>query len=417
MGKLYKALRGTLADRCGASAVTFAMVLPVLLLVVGGALDLGQALTQRGRLQAAIDKAALAAARELGLSDARRENVPEVVRAMVLTALAANGSAGALATLETVVRDDPLEVEVTARQATRPVFGSLGIGAIDLDVTAVARIVGRPNVCVLALDPKEPMAIWLVRSARLTGNGCSVFSNSTSSSSIVVRDNAQLAAQVVCSAGGVVAAGSISPAPLADCPTFDDPLASRAEPSVAVCDFKDVKIDSKTVTLQPGVYCGGLTIQGTAEVTLAPGVYSIKGKPLMLSGSARLVGDGVTFYLDSTAWLFFGPESSVKLKASKSGPLAGLLFFGSRQQSTLLTHTILSRSAQELVGTVYLPRNSLVIDGDAGVGGESAYTAIVARRLVLLNGPHLVLNANYDLTDVPVPHGIRGASQPVSLVK
>ena len=97
--------------------------------------------------------------------------------------------------------------------------------------------------------------------------------------------------------------------------------------------------------------------------------------------------------------------------------MAGLLFFGSRSQSKLLINTILSSNAQKMLGTLYLPNTSLVVESLARVGGESAYTAIVARRLVLLDNPHLVLNSNYGDTDVPVPDGIKGAGQPVMLVK
>ena len=37
--------------------------------------------------------------------------------------------------------------------------------------------------------------------------------------------------------------------------------------------------------------------------------------------------------------------------------------------------------------------------------------------MTLYGGPNLVLNTNYDITDVPVPEGIRGAAQPVALVR
>ena len=70
-----------------------------------------------------------------------------------------------------------------------------------------------------------------------------------------------------------------------------------------------------------------------------------------------------------------------------------------------------------LLGTLYLSRGRLHIDANNPIADKSAYTAIVARQLSLYGGPHLVLNANYDLTNVPVPEGVRGAGQPVSLVK
>jgi hypothetical protein len=80
-------------------------------------------------------------------------------------------------------------------------------------------------------------------------------------------------------------------------------------------------------------------------------------------------------------------------------------------------HQILSDDARNLLGTIYLPRGRLNVDANSPIADKSAYTAIVARKISLYGGPHLVLNSNYDETDVPVPEGIRGAAQPVSLVK
>ncbi len=48
---------------------------------------------------------------------------------------------------------------------------------------------------------------------------------------------------------------------------------------------------------------------------------------------------------------------------------------------------------------------------------NSAYTAIVARTLEVEDGPTVVLNTDYDLTNVPVPEGIRGTGEPVKLTE
>jgi hypothetical protein len=115
--------------------------------------------------------------------------------------------------------------------------------------------------------------------------------------------------------------------------------------------------------------------------------------------------------------LTFERASSIDLTAPSSGPMAGLLMFEARSQPTAAVHRILSDDARNLLGTIYLSRGRLHVDATRPVADRSAYTAIVARMLTLYGGPHLVLNANYELTDVPVPDGIRGANQPVNLVK
>ena len=97
--------------------------------------------------------------------------------------------------------------------------------------------------------------------------------------------------------------------------------------------------------------------------------------------------------------------------------MAGLLIFASRSGAAGNKHRIQSKNAQKLVGTIYAPTGELSIDGDANVGNLSAYTAIVVEKLVLFGGPHVKLNTNYSDTDVPVPDGIKGAGQPISLVE
>jgi hypothetical protein len=401
-------------DCSGAIAPIFALALPAVVLMIGVGLELALKTAQQSQLQRAVDAAALAAGKELGLSASRREAIPAVVETMVLEQF--RGKGARKPEIRTKVSENPLQVEVQVRaKSERTLIRALGLQDSDLEASAVASIVGQTNVCVLALEDSEPGAIWMVKKSRMTGENCAIFSNSASSIGLAVRDGAVLKATTVCSAGGIEMGGTISPAGVTDCPTFEDPLASRPEPVVGACQFNNTQIEDATVTLTPGVYCGGLAIKGTSKVTLEPGTYIIQDGLFRLTDTASLQGDGAGFFLGKAALLFFGPETSIDLYGAKEGPLAGLLLFGSRSQSKLLTHTILSKNAQNLVGTIYLPRNSFIVDGDADVGGSSAYTAIVARRVVLLNGPNLMLHANYDDTDVPVPAGLRGAVQPVAL--
>lgn len=67
---------------------------------------------------------------------------------------------------------------------------------------------------------------------------------------------------------------------------------------------------------------------------------------------------------------------------------------------------IKSQKARNLLGTIYLPNGNLIIDTNNKIAEDSAYTAIVARRLILRNKPDLVLNTDYSSTTVPVPQGV-----------
>jgi hypothetical protein len=52
-----------------------------------------------------------------------------------------------------------------------------------------------------------------------------------------------------------------------------------------------------TITLQPGVYCGGVQFSGKVTVTFAPGLFVIKDGLLQASGGTSFTGNGVSFFL------------------------------------------------------------------------------------------------------------------------
>jgi hypothetical protein len=408
-------------DARGSIAINGAIALSVVMLLIGSGLDYGQATNQRSKLQTAVDTAAFAAARELGMSDAKRENVSAIVEAVIAGVIKSQvtGTIGSPA-LETVVRDQPLEVEVTARQMTTPFFGNaFGLAPRMLKVQAVARIVGRPNICVLALDGSANGAISLEKNARVTGQNCAVYSNSLSTNAIKSKNSAVLSASLICAAGGKDGApGNFTPAPLTDCPTFEDPLAGRPEPSVGNCVSQTPVVVTSRRTLNPGTYCGGLEIGSGADVTLQPGIYIIKDGPFKVLDGGRVTGSGVGLFLTGdNSLLNIARVSSIDLEAPTSGPMAGLLMFEARNQSNAAIHKILSDDARNLLGTIYLSRGRLHVDANNPIADKSAYTAIIARVLTLYGGPNLVLNSNYHMTEVPVPEGIRGAAQPIALVK
>lgn len=407
-------------DSSGTIAVVFAVVVSVLALIMGGSVDYARYVSSRAALQAAADAASLAAAREISLSDHRKDNLAHVAQSVAEKYIASQKKPfdGGKPSVKALVRKNPTEVEVNIKHDFTAAFGKVfSFGDQAIKVQSIARLVGTPNVCVLALDDSEPGAIQVQLLSRMKGNNCAVFSNSTSTAGISVQPTAKLKAGTICSAGGAIGRTAMSPDPHLDCPQFEDPLAARVEPPVGSCDYNNHIILNRNVTLNPGVFCGGLQVTGLSDVTLEPGVYIIKGGLFSVSGLSRVSGDGVTIFLDQSATLLFGPTTTISLSASTSGPLAGLLLFASRQPSELISHTILSRGAQRLVGTIYMPSNTLVVDGSANVGSESAYTAIVARRVLLLNSPNVVLNSDYGNTDVPVPEGIKSAGQPARLVK
>ena len=402
-------------DRLGSVAFLFAMMLPILLVISASTIDYAMLIRQKAWLQAVVDKAAMAAAKELSLSDTKRENVPAVVAAVVGRMVEAHDAKYPQPALDVVVKTDPLGVEVNAKQTAQAVVGGIfGMDPGAISVRTVARVVGSPNICVLALNESSNGTLSLEQNAQVTGDNCAVYSNSRHNIGIKTKNSARLTATTICSAGGVQGGSTnFNPPPIVDCPQFEDPLASRSGPPVGSCEPTTL-ITADTV-LSPGTYCG-LEIRNGANVELIAGDYVILGAPLLVTDGATLRGKGVGLYFTGAGAKFdFEGSSTISLEAPTSGPLAGLLIFS--DPSVDARNTIYSENAQVMVGTIYVPKGELRVDGAADVGSASAYTAIVAEKLRLYGGPHIRLNTNYDQTDVPVPNGIKGAGQPVRLVE
>ena len=420
---LQTMVRGFAAWRrnvAGGIVVSFALILPVLLGIIGLAADYGMMTKVRSELQDAADAAAMAGAREIPLAMSNAKQVASAVRAFAAYRLTQNSSASnaQLAaqrlTLTVDVVGDFSAVKVTISEQWSPFFLHFVEPTVTpITVSSQARFVGRNNICVLGLSGTGT-AVYIDKNGRLTGNNCGVFANSIGSSGLRVDSGAILKSTINCSSGGASVSGSVTPSAITDCPVVADPLAKRQPPSFGGCDYNGTIINGSTVTLQPGVYCGGLSLQGNSVVTLNPGVYVIKDGGLSTSGQASLTGVGAGFFITGKASpVVFGSSTHISLTAPKDGPMAGLLFFEDPALTVKLKHKITSDDARVLLGTMYFPVGGLVIDAKQPVADQSAYTAIVAQTLELNSGPNLILNSNYSTTNVPVPAGIAGSSQVV----
>jgi hypothetical protein len=435
-----------LTDDRGNVAITFALLAPALLAAAGGAVDFQSIRNQREALQHAADSLATRGAREFLLENATASQIRGLVEA---TAEAQYEETLGAFTLE--VKAVAREKTVTANivQPARKGFLLHNVPAysqpISVTATAVAR--GSSNVCVIALEQKAEAAIRADASAQLDAAKCSILSNSTSSRGVEAAGFSKLKASLICSAGGARGASfNFEPTALTDCPVYDDPLKERLEPAVGACDHhnlvlgdagalsglvghtlttaislldgsdEDTLIGYTRFDLQPGVYCGGVRIRADADVHLEPGVYVFKNGALEVELGGRIFGKGVGLFFTGDGAVFnFKPQSIVHLTAPTEGIMAGMLMMENRGRKATETYSILSANARMLLGTIYLPNGRLRVDSIMPIADASAYTAIVARYLRMSGSPRLVLNANYSMTDVPVPEGIGAAGGQVYL--
>lgn len=390
----------------------FALALPALLALAGLAVDFAKMSLVAARLQSISDAAALAAARELSLPNAEISQIKSIVANNIAVH---SGDTREPVSNKVDVDYQKQQVRVELEQAWVPFFAHfLDATVTPIKARSVARLLSATTkTCVLSLDPAGSQAIYLDKNAVITARDCGIYANSTSSQAIRLDGQTKIRASIICAVGGIKTynSGAADPEPLSDCPEIPDPLALRSPPPVGGCGPNiDVTIKTGQVPLEPGVYCDGLTIAGNAEVTLSEGVYIIKDGPLKIGNDAVIKGENVGFYLvGDAATIRCTGNAAVELSGRKTGEMAGLLIFEDRAAPLGQEHTISCANASVLTGTIYLPRGKLSVNPNASVAAESAYTAIIAYQIELNEGPDLVLNADYNATDVPVPAGLKSA--------
>jgi Flp pilus assembly protein TadG len=431
-------------DTRGGTTLVFALLLPALAMVASAVVEYTALSYRRLQLQSAVDSGSMSGASLLKLANADGTNVESITRATVQKAIAKSDNRQATITIALDAKN--ATVDVTVEEAVPSLMGQmLTLPSRSVRVHAQAQLVGSTRLCLLTLDPAARGALHLEKSAQLSAPDCSIIVNSKDTAAIQGENKASVSAQGICTAGGYSGAKSnFSPLPQKDCPPFEDPLKDAPAPFVSntcasVPSFAGpgkgkgpggpaagANAVDATVTLDPGTYCGGLHISGSASVVLRAGVYVIKDGPLVVDGKASVSGQNVGFYfVGDAAGLRFDKDTTISLTAPREGAMAGLLMAETPSVSApvppppgpkgpaptppggatkpLREYRIISNNARTMLGTIYLPAGRLIIDSDKAVADQSAYTVIVAQQLDLYDGPNLVLNANYATTDVPVP--------------
>ena len=413
-----------LRDKRGSAMTLFAVSTGLAIGMAGLAVDASYLYAMQNQLQVAADTAAVAAVTRLpNVNDVGTEAIafadanmdPNNHNGHVLTA--GNVKTGNWDSDTRTFNDGgaPVNaVQVTVRRSQangNPVnlfFGQLlGFNSIDMAAQAIAAAGGGSPPCLVSLDPTIQGGVSLDSNASITANGCTVQVNSSDPAALEADSNSSITADSICVNGDYTGTGTYSPSPNTNCAPIADPLGAVAPPPFSGCDYTNTYLDNANVTLFPGVYCGGLHIDGNSNVTLDPGVYVIKDADFHVDSNSIIQGDGVGFYLTNGTTLHFDSNTQITLSAPTAGPMAGLLVFQDRADGG--THSIDSNAVVQLEGAIYLPDGILTSDSNSNITGTSAYTIVIARQIILDSNATLVLNSDYDASDVPFPSALAGA--------
>ncbi len=140
--------------------------------------------------------------------------------------------------------------------------------------------------------------------------------------------------------------------------------------------------NSMMITLQPGVYCGGLTLGSQSHFTLSPGVYYIRGGNLTANSQAQVTGTGVMFYLSTSlantsdystvARINFSGQPSVNLSGGDglNSTVKDIVFFANRNSTNTNPHSFNGDSTSVLKGSFYAPSDYVYITGTSSTNGN-----------------------------------------------
>lgn len=394
-----------------------ASIIPVVLLI-GSAVDFGDASKKKATLQLAIDAAALAAAKTVdddvsaAITEAQKVFEAKVegtdLEGVVPTVTANNG-----------------KITLTAHAASPTAFMKIvNIDEFDLNVRAVAErgqeesegdSTADGKVCLLALDPNAAKGLEMQGSKTADLGTCWSYVNSNSAESVDDTGGSyDFISSGVCTAGlSSVEHDNFSTTPREGCPTMTDPFADTgAYPSAAAWDpklvmpvitDKDCKTGSLnlkkgTYTLDPGQYCGGMRIQAQAKVTFNPGIYKIADGSLSAWSGSQLTGTNVLFYFGDVPNSTYTGDQKLEIQGGATVNLTGR-HSGSSYEGFLVIQNALAGEGQtstiqgggtfNMEGVLYMPTQKLEIGGNGEMNGSSKFFMAVAKEFELRGSGHL----------------------------
>lgn len=387
-----RGVRSRFTSRRGAMLVFVAVSMTALLGIVALSVDIGAGNRVRRIAQTAADAAALGGANEiLRGSDSA---------AVVAAAVAAYNKAGnAIPGTVPNVYHPPATgtyagnkkfIEVTVARTIPTIFGfAVGTDSLVIQARGVAGASAANRICIFGLA-STGNAIEIPNGgdvdAGSPGNGCAIVSNS----GIMVKNGGSMSGESISAVGGITIGppGSSTPE-YPNIPPVVDPLAYLTAPAETSCDFTDFKVNG-TMNLTPGVYCGGIELQGVngTRANLAPGTYILRGGGIQ-GGKNEIVGTGVTIINtngpgndpNTFAPIEFENNCLIDLSAPTTGPFAGVVIF-TPPDAPFAVNTFCGMG--DLTGAVYMPSQEFQL---VNANGKLSITgSLFANRITTENG-------------------------------
>lgn len=396
-----KLLQRFSADKSGNVIITGAIMMPMLIGLASLGSEAGLWAHKHRKMQGATDSAALSASN--AYSNGNQSGYDAQAKSVVGSYGFVDGTDGIAvqvnrppATGSYASNNRAVEVLISQQQK-RLLSAVWASDPLVISARSVA-LANDASGCVLSLNPTARSATSLSGGAVVKLSGCSLYDNSSDATALTLGGSAKLTADSVGVVGGISGESDITAmqginkglAPI------NDPYASSSFTTPSGC-LKHNYTAKTTVTLSPGVYCGGLDVNAGAIVTLNPGVYYMDGGDFTVRGGGTVTGTGVTMVFTSTsgnnyASATINGSATVNLTAPTSGPLSGIVMFGDRNMPEGTTFRFEGGAGQSLTGAVYIPKGDLKFAG--GVSTGRGCTQVIGSTLTFTGNSDLQINCS-----------------------
>ncbi len=430
--RLVSVLSNIWRSEQGAVAIQMALISVALLGITGLATDVGYAYYVHRQMQSAADTAAFSAGQAITARfPASYSTEAYAVAGQVGFVNGANG-------VSITVNQPPLPpatttnasaVQVIVQQPqTLPLIGAvcsiLG-GTCTGDVTISAQAVAAPGAggaCAWQLlGSTNGAGVSIGNGANVTLKECGLTVCSTAASGskpLLINGGAALNIQdkngnssssypiSVAGAASITNGATINGVPNAcqspTCKQNQGACAANVDPYAGVtmppmpgnCSLGTAKSYGYSATVQtinPGVWCNGVSFGSSAQIQLSPGVYYVNGGNFSVGGAVKMTGTGVTIVLTGSAASIYNPKyayvtigngAQVNLTAPALGQqTSGIVFFGDRNAplNTANPDNFGGGASMNITGAIYLPTQ--LVQFNNGIANPSGCTQLVAGQI------------------------------------
>lgn len=380
-------MRHSQRPRRGTVAVLAALCLIGVLGFAALSLDAALLHQDRRAAQAAADAAALAAATNLYQNYELYQGLDnnDKAKAAALAVASANGFTNDGTTSTVTVHVPPTSGIMSGKAGYAEVIVQLnqsryfsregGTGTLPVTARAVARgmwyAVGDG---IIVLDPSSSGALSAGGGGSVSVVGANIVVNSSSASAAIANGGGTLTAPEfdVTGVPGTSTSGtgsSFSGTIESGQTPIPDPLAYLPVPDPSTMTVQSNKAinysQKKTLTLNPGVYTGGISVSGQGQLVLNPGIYYMDGGGFSFTGQGGMSASGVMIYTNPASNsdnININGSGTISWTPPTSGVYTGIALFQARSSTN--TVTVSGNGSTSMYGTFYVAGGPLKVTGN-----------------------------------------------------